>query len=300
MYYNATPKNINNSKLKYYLLSRHLYPGSNGYRVIEAFFRSHRSLHRSIFTLLNNNFAPFLRQLSEFFCYLRDLQIEAKMILKYRNMLTDFHSWLVLNDIKDPGSVDAGLCLDYLYSRHYTSLYSPADLQVFVDALKLYFKTCHFRNIPLDSLTSHVKIHQFNYDFSEYHLHNVLGHIQNKQLKLLLIFIIHMGLPMQALLPTKIKDLDLFNQCLVYKGVHSGQTLYYPFDRKFKTKISELFEMSGENILFDSYRPGLDSAEALFREFAFALLNARLPAKLANSILENLHYGVFQGIFPRN
>jgi integrase len=279
---------------------RHLYPGTRGYRIIENYFNSRGKLNRSIFNHLNKNFEPFTRKFYIFYNTLSSQNVDGKKILKYRNLLTDFYCWLALNDIYDFKTIDVNLCLDYIYTLHYASLYSKNDLADFSSALTYYFKIFYYKDFEFDSVIKNLQLYHFNHEFTDIEISSIFHHMENVTLKLLITLILHLGLPMQVLINTRVNDLNLYNQCLTYTGYYSGRRLIYPFDNDLKMKIIKSFVLPENDMLMNSNSSDVSDMEIFYREFSFALLNARLPAKKGRSILKNLHNAVLSGKFRRN
>ncbi|MDH4261567.1 MAG: hypothetical protein OEV78_00820 [Spirochaetia bacterium] len=300
LYYKCSPKNINNNKLKFYLMSRHLYPGTNGFQIIENYFMSKLKLRRSIFNTINSIFKPFMIQLFNFYDILINQNVQGKIIIKYRNHLTDFFCWLILNDINNFVNVNIFLCMDYIHSKHYNNLYSTNDISDFLQALNYYYKIYHYKDFNTDEVASKIHWYQFSYEITNSEIFNLYNHMQNKSLKLLVTLILHMGLSAKILLNLKVKDIDLYDQCLTYSGNFSGYRLVCPFDQNSKTKITSLFTIPESEKLFDSQLSIDSNQDYLYRQFSFALLNARLPAEKARSILNDLHIAVLSGKFYKN
>ena len=315
-YYKTNPKYINNSKIKYYLMLHRLYPGTNGYRIIEKYFQSHMQLQRSIFHYINRCFKPFFQQMYDFYSGLCSTKVEGKKILKYRNMLTDFFCWLILNDIPDFRKISPKFCIDYIHSRNFMSVYSLADLEDFSFALHQYMNISFNINASFESILITDDTVTLSFDLNDQQMKTLINQLQDAKLKMLITFILYLGLPAQILANLESSDLDLYNQCIKYKGLHSGHRLICPFDNQLKQQILSMYSISGNQKIFSSsfnfhenYFPvdtlnrrltGKTNFESLYRNFSFHLLNTRLPAKDARKILENLHKTVLTRKYFRN
>jgi len=289
-FFSTNSEDINNEKIKIYLLSNRIYPGQQTYDIIKDFFQSISGKHRSMFQFLDMTFLPFRKQMFDYYHKLTLREIDAHTVFAYRNLLTNFYCWLIQNNLRIKDMTNANLALDYIQTKNYISNHSLRDCWNFQNALK-YFNAVYFETRFNVSAFNTIEEMEFADYFSPKYLNFMMRFTCNNFIKLFISMIQKLMIPFDTIIHLKYSDINFFNQTIRYPGHYSHIPLQGIFDKELKALLMQNFKPSQKNNYIFSHKSVYEAniSRAFIADFSFELKNARITVSDPASLLRNLH-----------